>query len=727
MTADIRAHILELIDHRRLSESMTQLKPWAAMVGDWTLNNDIELWERTYHYLLAYAARGTEDPERGRLYAGLVCRAYELTEQTAFLLKCKEPYNRPLQQAAGRTWRTCAELEPLLMMAREDELAADFPDLLPQASQPGTDAGTYAEAADELFCKWWASRLWTAREEQEALHLLRTPGVESHALAVAVCALLLNLMEYYDDRKLNFLLTVYAEHADPKVGQRALVAVVLCVLRWERRLPLYEDTYRRLQGLEQWKRQVSDELFNVQLNLWLARETVKVDRRLRDEILPTIQQSTQQLGTLSALTPEGLDNLDELERNNPEWHRRLRSLREGMDQLFQLQQEGADMFMNSFEKVKNLSFFQHAAHWFYPFDTRMPDVQKAFASAPPEMPRMLDNIPMAGVLCDSDKYSFVFCMATLMGSAAGKGLMAGIQPPSGLAGPAVDTKLIGRHFVQDLYRFCKLWPYRSYIPDVFMGPLSLWQAAPLSSVFSHRQLLQLADFLFHKQYMEEAAGIFRQVAASLSAAENTVQFWQQYGMAEQSLGHYEEAVALYRKAELMDPDGVWTLKQTGGCYARMGKTDEALAYYNKVKDLQPDDPNTLFHISQLLITAEDFKGALKHLFKLEYMGKKRLNVFRAIGWCCLMERRTEQAAEYLQRVVDSGQAGVSDFLNLGHARWVRGEVPSALDSYAQALAGCASHTVFMELLDHDCDILCRHCSMDRDLYVMIGDMLLQRG
>ena len=72
--------IIELLDQRRLKEALIQLQALASEIEDWQLSADIENIATTYTYMLQYAAQGTSDPERPKLYHSLRKKAYELTE-----------------------------------------------------------------------------------------------------------------------------------------------------------------------------------------------------------------------------------------------------------------------------------------------------------------------------------------------------------------------------------------------------------------------------------------------------------------------------------------------------------------------------------------------------------------------------------------------------------------------------------------------------------------------
>ena len=77
--------IIQFLDQRRLKEAFSQLYSLASEINDWELLSEVETLKTTYGYMLQYASQGMEDPERGKMYAQLRRKGYELADQAGFL------------------------------------------------------------------------------------------------------------------------------------------------------------------------------------------------------------------------------------------------------------------------------------------------------------------------------------------------------------------------------------------------------------------------------------------------------------------------------------------------------------------------------------------------------------------------------------------------------------------------------------------------------------------
>ena len=77
--------IIQFLDQRRLKEAFSQLYSLASEINDWELLSEVETLKTTYGYMLQYASQGMEDPERGKMYAQLHRKGYELADQAGFL------------------------------------------------------------------------------------------------------------------------------------------------------------------------------------------------------------------------------------------------------------------------------------------------------------------------------------------------------------------------------------------------------------------------------------------------------------------------------------------------------------------------------------------------------------------------------------------------------------------------------------------------------------------
>lgn len=82
------------------------------------------------------------------------------------------------------------------------------------------------------------------------------------------------------------------------------------------------------------------------------------------------------------------------------------------------------------------------------------------------------------------------------------------------------TSGISNQYIQDLYRFFKLYNRHNEFYDPFAHPIDLLQVDSMQSVLDDDATLRIiAELLFKKEYYDDALAIFRQLS-SHHAADN---------------------------------------------------------------------------------------------------------------------------------------------------------------------------------------------------------------
>ena len=71
---------------------------------------------------------------------------------------------------------------------------------------------------------------------------------------------------------------------------------------------------------------------------------------------------------------------DDWDEENPEWSEILEQsgIADKLQELTELQMEGADVYMSTFSMLKSFPFFNETAHWFLHFDPEFSAVQDLF-------------------------------------------------------------------------------------------------------------------------------------------------------------------------------------------------------------------------------------------------------------------------------------------------------------------------------------------------------------
>ena len=78
------------------------------------------------------------------------------------------------------------------------------------------------------------------------------------------------------------------------------------------------------------------------------------------------------------------------------------------------------------------------------------------------------------------------------------------------------------------------------------------------------------------------------------------EIFQKTGYCLQKEKRYKEAIEAYRKADVLKPDHVWTIRHLATCHRQLRDFATALEYYRKAEAMQPENRNLPFLIGSCL-------------------------------------------------------------------------------------------------------------------------------
>ena len=721
--------IYRLLDAGRLKEALTQLQAIATQTAHWNIQNQIESTITAYGYMLQYAEKGMEDPSRKDFYRQTIRTAYELTDIINNMLLAKKTstiYFDRIRTFSLHPTKTYAELQLALEAFTEDIGTASLLYSDKKRLQKETERiyHVHEEAIVELFDKTWTTPQWTETEASEANNLLTSMLVQPNDLAIMVSSITLSLLRTFDARKMIFLLNAY-QHTDLQVNQRAIVGIVITLYKHVSRMSLYPDICSRLSLLSE-DENFCRNLYTIQMQLLITRETTKIDKRMREEIIPEMMKNPK------LQHPKfRFDETEDPEDRNPEWEEWIDNsgINDKIKQMGEWQMAGADVYMSSFAQLKNYPFFQKMPHWFYPFDLNLPvlaPVRTRF-EGPGISPFKL--IAHSTHFCNSDKYSFSLAMTTMPESM--RTLAIQQMEEQAQADPEAMDKLnalikhnpeakdISRQYIQDLYRFCKLWRNRHEEEDIFQWKFDLWNNSLLKHALSKPDTLkEVADYLLQNNYNDEAYSLYMKL---MEIIPSKAEIHQKAGYIRQQQKHYDEAIAHYLHADLLQPDHLWTNKHLAQCYRQKGDMAQALTYYQKVEAVQPDNLTIALQIGQCLARMEQYTDALTYFYKVEYLEKNPNNAYRAIAWCSFVSGKHQEALKYYDLLLKDPKA--QDWMNAAHVYLAKKQMKQAIEYYRHAQAAEKSHAAFIEKFNKDRETLKAQGLNDEDLNIVL-DLLV---
>jgi hypothetical protein len=284
-------------------------------VADFTLQ--YESLDQTYRMLLEYTFRGVPDPQRDRILQSLrvsILELMDLVQQKAlsntgmhiYALKSRieKEKETATEEAARKIDSLHFEKELARLLHENDVIGEEIGEGLPHITP-------------KQFQLIWLTDKYTEPEIQLIEAIRKSEDLPWYEKSLAVSAITLSLLNCFDKEKFNLLFNFYKDQED-QVWQRALVALVLAIYFYGKRVKLYPAVMNRL---EEW-RDDPDHYKRIQrilIQVYKAKETEKLTSRFREEILPDLQKFESKFR--EKLDIDNLLSNELIEDQNPDWEK----------------------------------------------------------------------------------------------------------------------------------------------------------------------------------------------------------------------------------------------------------------------------------------------------------------------------------------------------------------------------------------------------------------------
>jgi tetratricopeptide (TPR) repeat protein len=679
--------------------------------------------KETYDLMLKYTVEGIRDPERQKVYRKLIISVYNLADKIneAVLLR----FSPSVEYERKRTFRKIEDVQTHVAKLEDFYLQDEAPG---EHEDTENAAARHQQNVRELFYHIWFGDYLTPEENEAVRQFMLSPVILTPHKCFIVSALMLSLQRFFDTGKFTLLFEAY-DSEENEIRQRALVSLLINLYRYDQRVVFFPDITGRLAILNE-NPEFKRNLERIIVQFIRSKETEKLQQRIRDELLPEMIKISPNLKdkiNLDSLMEEGLS-----EDKNPDWEGIFKDspgLLNKMEEFSELQMEGADVFMGSFAMLKSFPFFNEPTNWFIPFFTENHEISSILDMDDPANINLMEAISKAPILCNSDKYSFCFSLESIprdnreflsKGIQAEMDQLKEMQEDEALVDPARLSEFISNQYIQDLYRFYKLFPRRKEFEDIFNWRFDFHNKQALGSTLKEdRKLLRnIAEFYFAKNHFEEAGEIYNE----LLEEEKTGELYQKLAFSHQKSGDYEAALDNYLKAELYEINKLWNLKKTALCYRNLKQPDKALEYYQAAEKLEPDSLNNQLNIGHCQLELKQYDEALKSYFRVEYLAPGNNKVWRPIAWCSFLTGKKEQAQKYYLKLIEDNP-GKHDLMNMGHVQWSLGNRKAALDYYRQSISEEGfSEAAFQEVFEEDLPHLLEQGIDSEDVSIMLDQL-----
>ncbi len=726
------ANICNLLASKELKPAFDQFEKLISSAGLGEYLDTYNNLEQNYRFMLKYTVEGIKDPERQKIYQHLLISSFELADTAYDNLRQKFSQTLEYQKKRGFSRLFIPDLKDFLAQMEGYSVQKELHSMFNESK---TSNGTYSKVDAHfqkiftLFYHFW----FTNKLREEEIEFFRTfiqhKSFLFYEKALLVTSLTLSLLRFFDENKVVLLFEAY-ESDDVEISQRALIGILIGLYHYDQRMPFFHEITGRLQIL------FEDPAFKVNLEKIIlqfirSKETEKIQRILQDEIIPEMMKISPNLRNKFNL--EDLLSEDYADDKNPGWQEILKDspgLMDKIEELNEMQMEGADVFMSSFSMLKNFPFFSEIANWFIPFTPEHPELLKtSIDKENKEFNSFLEMIVKSPMLCNSDKYSFCFSLQNITSDykkMMSEGLKAefdqaeDIEKDQSFLDRNRKAETVSGQYIRDLYRFYKLFPQSEGFEDIFTWRFDFHNKYSFNELLREDFGIQrnIAEFYFAKNYFREAADIYEILLTEHDDAE----MLQKLAFCYQKQGDYKKALGYYLKADLYDQNKIWNLKKIALCYRNLKKPAKALEYYQQAAILEPDNLSLHISIGQCHIELHQYDEALKSYYKVEYLAPENKKVWRPIAWGCFLVGKLDQAEKYYNQLI-SEAPDKYDLMNMGHVQWCLGNRKAALDFYKRSInSSDNSESDFMNAFNEDLPQLLNQGVDPDDVPIMLDQL-----
>ena len=698
----------QLIDKKELKSAFDSISNITEELHNWKITDKLNELKNNYKYMLHYLIEGSDDPEQEKIYNKLIRDTYKLTIDTAeaaLINESSELFYEKMRISSVRSPLSIDEYgDEIKKTVDTRSLLSLFEEGEEKNNRTKNNEKEHERVVSEMFYTIFSAPRANKDNIDAYYRFLHDAIIPVDDKNMFISALMLNIMQRFDAEKILFLLECCA-HNNMHISMRAIISLTPILQQYHSRWHLYPELISRMELLSD-ESYFSRRLLIAIIQFIQSRETEKITKKLTEEILPEMMKLSPIIGKKIKMDEwMGETGMDE---KNPEWQKILddAGISDKLEEFSNLQLEGADVFHSTFANLKSYPFFNEMSNWFLPFSLDQSQLQ-GFISKDAENKGVINSITNASFICNSDKYSFCFSIMmmpeeyrTMMSSQLGaeSEQMKSLQDEELVINPHKEEEAVCKQYVQDLYRFYKVYPRKNDFIDVFAFPLNFHEIKAIAPIVSTpKNLEKIALYYFEKNHLIEALRAYEMLS---EANSSNSEVWEKIGYCKQQLANIDGAIEAYLRAELIESNNTWVLRRIAQCYRLLKQPNDALLYYKKLERLHPEELNVQLNIGHCYLELKEYEEALKNYFKVEWIDDTNTRVWRSIAWCSFVSHKLDVSQRYYQKILQNNPTS-HDFLNAGHVELALGNMKDAMEYYTETIGKLQNMKSFKALLRGD--------------------------
>lgn len=642
-------NIISAISRSTLGTGIEMMRELQGQLPWLHVADRLEAIESNYRLMKEYLSRDIDDQYRGKMYADMVLQLKRLAaDALREALQRDNAVFANCRQRNGGVLVSASSVLPVLQGFVQDLAMASID--FSASSDPKEIYEKRQTFLDSLFNSILVDGNWTGSKADEMAQLVLEPTIDTLDAMLIVSGVMLAALTVPDYNKVAMLLQVYRQATDDPLRQRALVGWVLASLVSAH---IYPDETKKLAAPVLDDEQARNEVLELAMQIVYCNNAEKDNEYLERNIYPEIIKNRNLHITQSGIEEKEDDPMDDI-LDPGAADRKMEEMEQSVKKMMDMQKSGADIYFGGFKQMKRFSFFYTLSNWFMPFyinNPRLSHLASRFANSP-----VLKNIISQNSFCDSDKYSFVLAFGTIYDKLP-QNIRETLQSDE-LQTAMGNVKLnddrspafLRRAYLQDLYRFFKVFPQKGSFDDIFVRfPILL-----ANSPFSEKMPAEIRTF---SKFLAKR-GVNPTAMLLACFDNNSVDDLLLMAYVKMKEGDYAKAFGYYQRAYLADNANYKALK--GSALAAFRKSDfvNAVQFYDKVFEVNPDEKTShkIKHCVAMFHTGRLAEG-VNELFRLTFEFPEDMDVVRALAYGLLMQGKVVQALKSYTALIEKSPVG----------------------------------------------------------------------
>lgn len=540
----------------------------------------------------------------------------------------------------------------------------------------------HCEVLSKAFVFLLASYHWRETDRDEWTRFLLSENVREADRALLVSALSLSVNENYSREKTECLAYVSKASDSVLISQRAFIGYMLGIAQRPVNEAINETS--SVDVVSNKEAGDAESVMELYMQMLSCSNVDKDSKEIRENLMPNIVKNQP-----FVITRRGIIDRDDLKNSadyDPESDDREEKGMEAMEQsirrMLEKQKSGADIFFDGFSQMKRFPFFRKVENWFVPFYKEHPDI----SDIPAEIKngKFVDMVTKRGPFCESDKYSFVIAMSSVMRQVPEnmrQMMENGEMGPLGMQPEGAENRtpsFIRLQCLQDLYRFFRLNNLAQQLHNPFKGDLD--ECLILMNVldrFSDTEKKSLCLFLLKKYAEKQQENQIRRVLDSFDDKDS---YDYNFCKAEFciAIADWSGAVDVYNKCLGMKPNNPAVMRGLAKAYYYSGEYGKAAFMYDALHTLYPEREGYLHNYAMCQVMAGKAEDVLNDIFRLDYEHPDDRSIKNLLGWALMYAGRKEQALTTLLAMDQSQKLSTSETMNLAYAYIINNKISDAV-------------------------------------------------